>query len=152
MKFLYCAIPIIIFSIYLNAGCINKKQIDLKFERKKINLGSLKPFVKDTSISYYNVSLLKAFPTHHKCDGDDRYVNLYICRNDNTRDTIIVFQTCRTPPEFLMENSKFKNTLSFDNADVEEKYPKSVFIDLPVNFRLNKNLKYVFVQLEILSE
>ncbi len=119
---------------------------------KIINLSTLKPFRKDTAMSYYNISLLKAYPSHQPCTGDDRYVNLWICRNDNTRDTLLVFQSCKPVPNFLTDKSNVKNTLSFANADVQEKHPQSILVHVPADFKLVERFQYVFVPLKILSE
>jgi hypothetical protein len=141
-----------IFLLLLNVSCQNNGATKVVLKTKIIDLGTLKPFGKDTSISYYNISLLKAYPSHQPCTGDDRYVNLWVCRNDNTRDTLLVFQPCKPVPDFLTDNSSVKSTLSFANADVQEKHPQSILVNVPANFKLTGRLQYVFVPLKILSE
>jgi len=145
-------IPIILIALISN--CTQQSQKRNKEVDLKTQVLFLKKMILDTlgDRSYTNISLIKTYKTHQKCSGDDRFVNLYICRNDNSKDTLLVFEACRPVPDYLKEDSKFKNTLSIAKDDVLKKFPDSVFVDLPTSVKISTNSKFVFARLLPLEE
>jgi len=102
--------------------------------------------------SLTDISLIKTYPTKHTCDEDKRYVNLYFCRNDNSRDTLLVFGYCQQPPAYLANDSDNKNPLAIAKSDIQKRYPDSVFVDVPPSFVIAPGSKFVFARLLPLVE
>jgi hypothetical protein len=150
-KKFYC--PYFLVFVLISTSCLNRKPKPPgpQLVTKTVLLKKMKFDLLDSS-SYTNVSLIKTYPTHHKCNGDDRFVNLYICRNDDSKDTLYVFEPCRSIPTYLADSSRYNSTLSIAKDDIQKKYPNSVFVDVPKNVGISAGSKFVFAKLLPLEE
>jgi hypothetical protein len=146
-------IYLVVFVACFNMGCIQSrqsKQVKAVITTTLV-LKNLKRNLVDSS-SLINISLLQIFPTYHECNGDHRFVNLYICKNDNSKDTLLVFEPCQQVPDYLSNNSAEKRPLCIATDDIQKKYLDSVFVDLPHGTKIPPGYKFVFAKILPLEE
>lgn len=146
-------IYLVVFVACFNMGCIQSrhtKQVKATITTTLV-LKNLKRGLVDSS-SLINISLLQIFPTYHECVDDRRFVNLYICKNDNSKDTLLVFEPCQQIPNYLSNNLADKKPLCIARDDIQKEYPDSVFVDLPYGTKILPGYKFVFAKILPLEE
>ncbi|HTE01377.1 MAG TPA: hypothetical protein VK668_18955 [Mucilaginibacter sp.] len=137
----------VILVTFLNCGCNTPE----KTYTKTIYIKDLKPINLDNR-ELINITLFKCYPIKIKYNGDKRYVNLYVCRDNELRDTLFVFESSATVPDYADNGSKFKNVLSIAATEIKDNHPDSVFVDLPPQINISPGSNYVFATLRVLEE
>lgn len=78
------------------------------------------------------ITLLKSFLSEAKCSSDKReyYANTYLCKVDQTNDTLLVFTICRTAYPFLKPGYSGPKGFAIDSSNIEINYPEEVLTTL----------------------
>jgi len=117
---------------------IKQKKIDLN----KLQVASVKMETINGGDSCAIVNILSFYSSIKRCGIDKRQVNLFVCKQESTGDTIYVFGECGSGKMI-----PFFKGVNIKKGDIRHKDLKEVIVSLPEDFIIPENAKYVFSDL-----
>ena len=126
----------LLFVIFIfNTGCKNEKA-------EFINLSEFEEY--SISKSQIQITLLKSFISNGNCDRVNSlfYANAFLCKIYETNDTIIVYNICKKPVDFLRNDYSGPKGLRIDSSTVSKNHPHLV-LTIVDKVILTKKYKYL---------
>ena len=121
------------------------------FPKKIFSVGGYQKASLDANKVLTRLKVLKIYPAQLKCNQNEEYANLYICKKISDGDTVYVFDQCEEVAEFALDTNA-NHTVVINKNDTSVRSPAKVAIFVPVDFKMPKNAKYLFAKLSELSE
>lgn len=90
------------------------------------------------------ITLLKSFISNTNCDSLNKlfYANAFLCKIEETNDTIIVYSICRKPVDFLRNDYSGPKGFRIDSSTVIRNHPDRILTTID-KFTLTKKYRYL---------
>jgi len=132
----------LVFTYCKSTDIVSKTTVSLvSFSRAKL----------DTTGAFIQLKILEIYPAKMQCTPNEKYSNLYICKELFNGDTIYLFEECKEVPPFALDTGAHHIPI-IDKGDVLKEFPIKATIFVPANFKMPINAKYLFGKLSEISE